>query len=314
MMPAIVAMLIAVCGSAGQVGTAQPKPDPTVELSAARVFTDAREAARSAPIAERLTVTVKQPEHTPMSAALVLRISPGKQRDGADTLVSIDAGDLRIHARGGTKDEPGELIAISVSNPTAYYRVVLDGPPTLAALSAALLPLPLPTLAVYFGTEGQALADPTPLTGNIVWSPVSVPINDLRPPITLSGTIDGKSGGGGGGSGGGGGASMLFEYQQDRLRFRSFTSPLVRGRDARVLQVTAAWIEPGDPKSWSIDVSGRTRVESLAALGTRVEPPPPIPAPAPEPEKKPADQPVAEPPKVAPPSAPAPPPKRGPEP
>ncbi|MDP1661565.1 MAG: hypothetical protein Q8L55_06575 [Phycisphaerales bacterium] len=303
MMPAIVAMFIAACGAAGQIGTAQPKPEPTVELSAARVFTDAREAARSAPIAERLTVTVKQPEHTPLSAALVLRIAPGKQRDGADTLVSIDAGDLRIHARGGTKDEPGELIAVSVSNPTAYYRTALDGPPTAAAISAALLPLPLPTLAVYFAVEGQALAEPTPLTGNIAWSAVSLPINDLRPPITLTGTIDGKPG-----------ASILFEYQQDRLRLRSFSSPLVRGRDARVLQVTAAWIEPGDPKSWLIDVSGRTRVESIAALGTRVEPPSPPPAPTPEPEKKPADEPVAEPPKVETPSTAAPPPKRGPEP
>ncbi len=306
MMPAVVAVFILVCGPAGQVGNGQPKPEPTIELSAARVFTDARDSARSAPIAERLTVTVKQPEHTPVSAGLVLRIAPGKQRGGADTLVSIDAGDLRITARGGSKEEPGELVAVSATNPTAYYRAPLEGPPTAAAISAALLPLPLPTLAIYFAAEGQALADPTPLTGNIAWNSVNLPINDVHPPITLTGTIDGKPG-----------ASILFEYQQDRLRLRSFTSPLVRGRDARVLQVTAAWIDPGDPKSWQIDLTGRARVMSIAALGTRVEPPPspsaPPATPAPpavEPDKKPTDQPASADPEKAEP----PPPKRGPEP
>jgi hypothetical protein len=289
-----------------------PKPEPTTTLTPTRVFTDARDAARdqsgdasdanrdvtkAAPIAERLTVTVKGAEQSAASANIVLRIAPGKERDRRDSQVSIDAGPLRIYARGGTKESPGEVTAVSTANPSTYYRVPLETPPTVAALSSALLPLPLPTLAIYFAPEGEPLTDPTPLTRGIAWQPVAVPVNDLRPPITLTGTVDGKNGTAGN-------ASIHFEYQQDRLRVRSFSAPVTSGgADARTLSITVAWIDPGDPKSWTIDVTGRTRVETLGALGTKIEPPAPPEGKKPDETPPKPDQPKAEPPKSEPPKA-----------
>lgn len=277
-------------GPGRQPGPGTLKPEP-VTFTPARVFDDLREAAQASPIAERLTVTVKG-EQSPVSANIVLRIAPGRERDQRDSRVSIEGGSLRVYATGGTKDAPGELIAVSTTNSAVYYRLPLEGAPTLAALSEALLPLPLPTLAVYFAPGGAAVADPTPLTRNITWEPTTVQVAEPPlPPIVLTGAMKGQPGQP---------ATLHLEYQQGRLRLRSFSAPLaVSGASPRTLTVTAAWIEPGDPQSWVIDVAGRTRVNTLAGLGLKPESPAAVePAKTPE-----GGQPKSEPP---PPAAPAP--------
>ncbi|HZW07062.1 MAG TPA: hypothetical protein VFF65_08050 [Phycisphaerales bacterium] len=296
--------LIAASLSSGQPNG--PKLDPPIPLPKGALFREVRDAARQGPIAERLTVEVRHPEKSTERANITLRIAPGTARDAHDAQVAIEAGQLRIHARGGTVEQPGELIAVASSNPTAYYCAALDGPPTITALSAALLPLPLPTLAIYFARDDETLSDPTPLTRGISWGDAALLPNDPLAPLTLAGTVPSRPETA---------AAMLFEFQQDRRRFRSLTAPVSSGgKDRRVLTITAAWIEPGDPKTWAIDTAGRTRVETLAALGVRIDPPkkPEDPAKPEAPKGDPPKEPPAK--ETAPGEPPATPPKVGPQP
>ncbi|HYD01251.1 MAG TPA: hypothetical protein VEB22_08500 [Phycisphaerales bacterium] len=288
-----------------------PKLEQPVPLPKGALIREVRDAVRQGPIAERLTVEVRHPEKSTERANITLRIAPGAARDFHDAQVAIDAGQLRVHARGGTVEQPGELIAVASSNPTVYYRVPLQGAPTLAALSAALLPLPLPTLTIYFARDDETLSEPTPLTRGISWGDASLLPSDPSAPVTLTGTVLLRPDAA---------AAMLFEFQQDRRRFRSLTAPVSSGgKDRRVLTVTAAWIDPGDPKTWTIDTAGRTRVETLAALGTKIEPKKPEEpakpeAPKPDPAKPEPARPEKEPagPSPANPEPPAP--KVGPQP
>ncbi len=268
----------------GGVGGKNPPEPKTINVSPSQVFTDARDVLRGAPHAQRLTVTVIHKGRTPSSANIVLRIAPGKERSQRDAKVSIDAGDLRIYAADG------QLTAVLASNPTTFYRAEFEGPPTLAALSGALHPLPIPELAIFFA-DGDPVSEPTPLTRGITWSPVTRSIDEPTTPLTITGTIDGRPG-----------PSMTFEYQtvqRDRhkeslLRLRSFTCPIgpASSVEERTLSTISAWIDPGDPASWKIETANRTRVDSLAALGIKIEP---TKTPAVEPRKpdaepaKPAD-------------------------
>lgn len=286
--------------SGGAGGKHQPEPKPLIPMTAARVFTDARDALRTGPLASRLTVTVIHKGRSPSSANILLRTASGKERDQRDARVSIDAGDLRIYAEGG------QLTAAIASNPTTYYRVDIEGPPTLAAISKALHPLPIPELSVFFA-DGDAVKDPTPLTRGIAWNPITRSIDDPTAPITLTGAVEGREGE----------ATMTLEYQtvqrdkqrENLLRMRSFSCPLASAgvagtgsAEERSLSITSAWTDPGDPAKWKIDTTTRTRVDSLAALGIKIEPPPSAPpavppatpptapaAPAPAEPKKPEE-------------------------
>jgi len=282
MMIAVAAVVALTCSAPQPGGAPRPpgggpplKPEP-VPVSAAQVFRDLRDSIQIEPIAERLTVTVRS-EQTPVSANIVLRIAPGAQRDLRDARVSVEAGPLRVYARGGTEESPGEVTAVSASNAAVYYRVPLTGPPTLKALSDALMPLPLPTLAFCFAPEG-AVADPTPLTRGIRWE--GTVRNPLEPfaPLTLTGVMEGKPEQP---------VTLALEYPQKRLRLRSFTAPLSGGGgSARTLQIVAAPLEPGDPAGWVIDVTGRTRVETLAGLGAQPHEPAKTDSPKPDAPKK----------------------------
>lgn len=230
------------------VGRQPIKPEP-IPVSALRVFTDARDAARKAPIAERLAITIKEKDRTPVTAAVVLRIAPGVERDQHDAAVSIEAGELRVYTQGG------ELTAAINSNPATFYRAAYGGTPGPAMLKELLQPMPLPTLAIYFAPDGQTVSDPTPQTRGISWQPTAL-LPSGEEPITLAGTIDGKPG-----------PAIVFDRATYRLR--SFTAPL---GEERTLTITATPTDPGDPKTWPIDVSKRTRVAALKDLGTKPEP------------------------------------------
>lgn len=263
----------------GAGGGKQPPEPKTTAIHPHMPFDDCREAMLTGPMAERLTVTVRSKGQSAASANILLRTAPGKERNQLDAKVSIEAGDLRVYAEGGT------LTAVAASNPTAYYSVDLEGPATPDVLAKALHPLPLPELAVFFSPEGSVVTQVTPVTRPVTWAPTTVPLDPPLSSITLSGDAQGKSR-----------ASITFEYQTEvqgrpvapRLRIRSFACPLPSSaNDERTISITSAWTDPGDPVSWKITTDKRTRVDSLAALGIKVEPPPP---PAPEkkaePEKK----------------------------
>ncbi|MBY0307571.1 MAG: hypothetical protein K2Q09_02410, partial [Phycisphaerales bacterium] len=268
------AVLLA-AGMAGQPGGGGParerQPPPHVRIEAHAPFDDARGELLAGPMAERLTVQVRGKAGSPASATLLLRTAPGTQRDQRDAQVSIEAGDLRVYASAG------RLTAVSASNPAAYYEAEFDGPPDAGAVARTLRPLPLPELAVMFARGGEPVAQLTPITRRVRWEGTAVPVDPAPTQITLVGPAEGAAPGPAGGA-----ATVVFEYQpnpQDRrspgrLRLRSFSSPLPGGGDERMLTVTSAWVEPGDPALWKIDTAKRTRVDSLAALGIKVEPPP----------------------------------------
>ncbi|MFT3686074.1 MAG: hypothetical protein QM783_14335 [Phycisphaerales bacterium] len=292
-------------GGGGGEGKKKEEPKP-VDLPLHRPFDDARETLRQGPTAQRIAVTIKSKGQSPAGANVLLRIAPGKERDQRDAKVSIDAGDLRVYAADG------QLTAIAASNPTTYFMVDLDGPPTPRAIAKVLHPLPLPELAVFFAPGGSVVDELTPYTRQIEWQPTKVLIDPPPTQITLNGSVEGKPG-----------ASIVFEYQPDpqdrraagRLRIRSFTCPITGtvgggvgggtsgASEERTLTTMSNWLDPGDPAAWKIATDKRTRVDSLAALGIRIDPPPastppasPSPAnPTGTPETKPADKPEPEP-------------------
>lgn len=224
-----------------------------ITLSPTRVFDDARTAYLTKPVADRVSVTLQHEGRSPVSASLTLRIAPGKAPDQSDATIAIDAGDLHATI------ENRRITAVLNSRPENYFQAEITPPYSLTSLADTLSPMPLPQLALLWSASGQ-LPDPTLHTRGITWQPAVVAVADTRAPIKLTGQNSL------------GPAALTFD--QSTLRLRSFTAklPSIIAAEHRTLNIIAEPTEPGDAKSWLIDTSKRTRVNSLHELAIKPTP------------------------------------------
>ncbi len=245
-----------------------PGGQPPAEVGAPHLEADAvlREllaAYRGGPVAERVTIRVRQPPPPDMHGPVLDRESVAtvrvhRGRGDEDRVLRADLGVLSVYAHGDA------LVIVRSDDPSVCLRRRLSGPVSARALAPVLPPTALPAIALALG-DAAAAANLTPFTRGVRWR-----IADGAPRETGLVRLSGHASGGE--------ATLLIDAVTHRLRELSF-----RAASGARLDVRCEAIEPGDPGAWAIDADDRRVVRSLRDLGVpeapfaRGEPVPALP-------------------------------------
>lgn len=280
-----------------------------VSLPVDAMFRDMRAVYAKDATADKIAVTVRERDRMPQTAVLTVRqgwvtareearpapdpaAAPGAApaSGGASTspspasaasverrvrVISIDAGDLRLHVQGRT------LTVTLASNPTTYVVTDIEDGPITPQLTKVIGPLPLLPLIIADWRDGEAFPAIVPQVDRpgSGWLKATTRLEPAGSPITLLGSTPF------------GPMSMQVDGKTFRpMQALAAVSPAPR---ATVMELELTPREPGDPSKWGVSLDGRTRVSAISQLARRIEP---AKAPAPPggtpSEPKPDEQPV----------------------
>lgn len=220
----------------------------------------------------------------------VVRIDPGSPRSTAGIGCRLELGELNVwwaaaglSTSGGAAPGPdgtppgaaaalrgATLIAVHDRDLASCYLARVEGALTPVKLDAALMPVPVPQVALAFAREqdlGVVMQGLTSYTPEITWESASR--DERKPPgdVVIIGRVNGTAvpTGGPGSATRPAKATLVSDFRTGRLK--RFTAEIDEGRlelDLRVKGETAL-----DRVEWAIAPLGRVVVKELAALGPR---------------------------------------------
>lgn len=211
------------------------------------VLTKVREAYRSGPVAERVTVRVENEEGRGRTDRVLLRITSSEE---GGPIIDLALGDLRVRAKGGS------ILAVNTRNTADYFAVEFDGPLTIGALERALPPLPVPQVYILLSGGDAGFTDITPYARSVTWRGVREPDGGDDGPIVLTGRMSGGT----------------VTLRADPLSYRLLEFEAAYSRAGSRLEIAAAPIDPDEPIWTDFQPDERTRVGSLSRL-TPTRPP-----------------------------------------
>lgn len=194
-------------------------------------------AYRAAPVADRVSVSYAVPGSPEARSVVTVRVDAGSVEAAhpRPARVRLTLGRLEVYAEGEA------LAAYLRGEAKTCYEGKLAGPLTPASLRGALPALPLAQLQWALGDEAA---------------------RSSVHPYGLATTPEGAEADGAlRFRAGDGRVTLRVDARGGRARSITFT-----GDDSSVLRLEFTAIEAGDPATWGLDLSGRTRVATLAEL------------------------------------------------
>lgn len=219
--------------------------------AAASAMVDLQRAYRSQPVCERITLQVRTAPASPTALSRVARASMLLRMDiaprGIDDvpIVSLDLGTLLLTA------SDGQVVVTHPRDSTMYVEMPYAGPLAPRSFAQALQPVPLPELDLAAaGAIEEPCTEFWPYALNIRWTGVD---RDGRAPgrRIIRGTCDG--------------GTVSLSVVGNRLRALTID----RADPKAVFLFTFTPTGPCEPQRCAIDVSKRTRVQTLADLRPR---------------------------------------------
>ena len=296
LMLAVTAGLLGVAASSVIAQTAPGVPGRAVpedvSLPIDAVFRDLRAVYSKDATADKIAATVRERDRMPQTAVLTVRqgwvmvreeskppadAAPAPSGEGSTPasspaapaapverrarVISIDAGDLRLHVQGRT------LTVTLASNPTTYFTTEVEDGPITPQLTKVIGPLPLVPLILADWRDGEAFPPIVPQVDRpgTNWFKAATRLDPPGSPIALLGSTP----------------FGPMSMQVDGKTFRP-TQALVSVSPAprsTVMELELTSREPGDPSKWAPSLDGRTRVSAISQLARRIEPPKPLTSP-----------------------------------
>ncbi len=253
--------------------TPEPKSDAPPETKAAPTLTPEQVLAslqatyRAGPTAERVNLKLTRPNQPDRLTSILVRLDPGTPDTIDPSLARAPSIRLELERIQVWMDTTS-LRAISRLSARHGYEHARSSSVDAAAVREAMPPVPIPQInwALAEGTHAGDDAVLPPFALHAAWT-ASEPAD--RNQIALIGTTPAPSNGVIH-------LRLIVDTRTWRARSLSLTWP-----DARTLELSIIPMPITDPSTWVIDLSGRTRVASLAALEmTRAEVGPGDPFPA----------------------------------
>lgn len=244
-------------------GDAKPAAPQTPE----QVLSSLKAAYRAGPTAERVNLKLTRPNQPDRLTSLLVRIDPGTPDTIDPSLARTPSIRLDLERIQVWMDTTS-LRALSRLSARHAYEQARSSRVDAAAVREALPPIPIPQInwALAAGTSTDDEAILPPLALRATWTKAD---STDRNQITLEGTTPAPSTGTIG-------LRLVVDSRTWRARALSLSWP-----DGRALELSIIPMPITDPSTWGLDLSGRTRVETLAALErtrAEVEPGDPFPA------------------------------------
>ncbi|QQS09780.1 MAG: hypothetical protein IPK69_03940 [Phycisphaerales bacterium] len=251
----------------------EPKSDAPDETKAAttltpeQVLASLQAAYRAGPTAERVNLKLMRPNQPDRLTSILVRLDPGTPDTIDPSLARAPSIRLELERIQVWMDTTS-LRAISRLSARHGYEHARSSRVDAAAVREAMPPVPIPQInwALADGTHAGDDAILPPFALHAAWT-ASEPAD--RNQIALIGTTPAPSNGIIQ-------LRLVVDTRTWRARALSLSWP-----DARTLELSIIPMPITDPSTWGIDLSGRTRVESLAALErtrAEIEPGDPFPA------------------------------------
>ncbi len=237
---AMIGMVVAGCAWTGV------RADPP---SAADVVREVQRVYRAAPTCERVQMELRYPAPAPAvgtrsaRSSLVVRVGPRAKGEGVETL-ALELGQLRLSAGDGA------MIAANERDPGTFFKGTVAGVLGSKTLAELMAPVLLPEVDLASSDPATACAAFWPYATEISWQSVD-PDSKVAGRRVVHGTCAG--------------GTVTMTVQNQRLRM--LVIELTQKKTTLTLGFNP--FIPCDPARWPIDVSKRTRVDSLDELRPR---------------------------------------------